>query len=384
MSISETMHGLTRSMSAFAPVASSRATLLVVLAILAFIVTAVVVAVILLPPQTKVVRRRKVRRVRRAVPVAESTSAKEVAAPTIPSAEASQPRRWRAFVPVLFWLVLVIGVFWATYAVTGTARYCGESCHLASRHVALAVRYPHGDCIDCHESGPISGMASRFRMAYSHQMGVRRIVSAPIDPARCTGCHRQLTKSTIVTRTGLKVSHTEILAGGRTCSDCHASVGHRRGSSLAVGMASCMGCHNGVKASRECRVCHRQGSPIASVAPLRKDSSFEYPAVRVANRNCARCHGTQTECIECHNGFVLPHPTVFVRGGHARVAAFGGKERCFKCHEIAWCGSGKCHHNFSAHNEKIWPREHQAGTSAQCGSCHLSWSGRGDFCRLCH
>jgi hypothetical protein len=81
---------------------------------------------------------------------------------------------------------------------------------------------------------------------------------------------------------------------------------------------------------------------------------------------------------------VLPHPVAFVQGGHARVAAFGGKQICLKCHTLAWCGGNKCHQGFSAHDEKTWRLGHQTGTSAPCGSCHMSWNGKGDFCKVCH
>jgi hypothetical protein len=67
------------------------------------------------------------------------------------------------------------------------------------------------------------------------------------------------------------------------------------------------------------------------------------------------------------------------------MAAFTGKEKCFKCHTLAWCGDDRCHHSFSAHNEKSWALGHQKGTSANCGSCHMSWKpANGDFCKVCH
>jgi hypothetical protein len=363
--------------------------LVIVLMVLGVLALAALATLVLMPAQRKVVRRRRVRRVRKAVVATLSTESVEQGSDADglidDGAAASSASAGRSvFITAVVWVVVCILVFVGTYLATGTNSYCGQSCHATDRHVALAVTHPHGQCIGCHESDPVTGLASRFRMAYVYQFEQVKVVSVPVDPARCIRCHRDVVRNVVHTSAGISVSHKAILAGGRTCSDCHAGVGHRRGRSFVGGMSSCMACHDGKSAPRTCTTCHSKGSPIASVSPKRSDSTFDYPAVRVANRDCARCHGAEKKCIACHNGFVLPHPTEFIRGGHARPAGFGGKERCFKCHSIAWCGSGRCHNAFSAHNEKTWSKGHQAGTSAQCASCHLSWNGQGDFCKLCH
>jgi len=363
--------------------------LVVALLVLGVLALAALATLVLLPAQRKVVRKRRVRRVRRAVAVPQSTASEpseddgsDADSSGLPTRLASPGRA--GLLTAIIWVIVCVLVFVGTYMATGTNRYCGQSCHVSDRHVALAVKHPHGTCVGCHESGPVTGLVSRFRMAYVYQFEQMKVVSVPIDPARCIRCHRDVRRNVVRTSAGITVSHAAILAGGRTCSDCHAEIGHRKGRSFVGGMSSCMACHDGKKAPRACTTCHSKGSPIASVSPKREDSTFDYPAVRVANRDCTRCHGSEKKCIACHNGFVLPHPTEFRRGGHARAAGFSGKERCFKCHSIAWCGSGRCHNAFSAHDEKAWVKGHQAGTSAQCASCHLSWSGNGDFCKLCH
>ena len=150
-------------------------------------------------------------------------------------------------------------------------------------------------------------------------------------------------------------------------------------------MSSCTVCHDGVTAASECEVCHADGSPLEVVRTVGSSAaSFPYSPVQVANRDCSRCHGSEEKCVDCHNGFVLPHPKEFLDGGHGRIAAFEGKNRCFKCHTIAWCGSGKCHHAFSPHDAGRWPTEHQTGTSKLCGSCHIAWDGEGNWCDVCH
>ena len=285
------------------------------------------------------------------------------------------------------WIALLVLTVVGVYRVTGTNQYCGETCHLKNPHVAKAVKINHARCIDCHESGPVSGLAARVRMAIaSRGRSGEKVTSVPIDAGQCLRCHAAVARETVKTKAGLKVSHKEILAGGRTCSDCHPDAGHVARKSIVGGMSRCTPCHDGVIATRSCETCHQGGSPITVANPTKKlHSAFDYgPAVRVANRNCARCHGAKKRCRDCHNGFVLPHPREFIQREHARLAAFSGKERCFKCHTIAWCGDHRCHNGFSAHDEATWPVRHQTGTSAQCGSCHIAWSGRGSFCDMCH
>ena len=363
----------------------------------AFVALVLLLVLAIMPAQRKVVRRQRVRRTRRAVAaggaVAQPAVAKpvpsEAAAASQDADEASTPSRsrrrvGRLLVPIV-WGVVVVAAFIATYVVTGSNQYCGRSCHVEDSQVVLAVENPHGDCIDCHEAGPVSGMVSRIRMAVAYSLSRETPGSVPVDPALCLRCHEDIEAATLETATGLRVSHSEILASGRTCSDCHDQTGHREGRSFVGRMSRCTGCHDGVIAQRECDTCHVGGSPVEAVRNGGVEGSkFDYPPVRVASRDCARCHGVDEACVDCHNGFQLPHPRRFVEHEHARIAAFDGKNRCFKCHSITWCGDSRCHHSFSAHDEKRWRVEHRDGTSKTCGSCHIAWDGRGDFCEVCH
>ena len=363
------------------------------LLIFAMIIVVIFVLVLLgvlalLPSQRKVVRKRTVRRVRRKITSEEQPveAAAVVAAAEPVSPEVTRNRRRVGLIATIVVLaVLVVGSFVAVYIVTGSNSYCGTTCHAKNSHVVVAVKTPHAKCIDCHEAGPISGSISRIRMAMAQAIGQPTVVSMPVDPNRCLKCHGDVTSATLKTKTGLIVSHKEILAAGRTCSDCHPNTGHTQNNTIAAGMSQCTSCHDGKTAKATCETCHVGGSPITAASPIRKAvSAFDYgPAVRVANRQCERCHGDEKECIACH-GLVLPHSAAFVSGGHARMAAFSGKDMCMKCHTLAWCGSGKCHNSFSAHSTGTWNVDHQTGTSEQCGSCHIAWDGKGSFCKVCH
>lgn len=355
-------------------------------AALALLIVVLLLVLLLMPSRRKIVRKRMVRVTRQAVaaqgvPEAASLESSEGEAPAAPPVRDGRWKRWG--VPAL-WGLIVFGAFMATYIVTGSNGYCGQSCHVEDPHVATAVENRHADCVDCHESGPVFGGVARLRMAIAYlRSGETTGSSLPVDPSRCLRCHEDVAEDTVETAAELRVSHKEILGGGRTCGDCHVDVGHREGRSLEGGMARCTACHDGTTADSACETCHVGGSPLAR--PRTVDSStstFVYPKVQVASRDCSRCHGGDRECVDCHNGFVLPHPSEFREGGHGRIAAFDGKERCFKCHSLEWCSS-RCHGAF-AHDSERWPKEHQTGTSATCGSCHPAWDGTGDWCDVCH
>ena len=368
---------------------SLRTVLIIALIAIGIIVACLVVAIAFLPKKRKVIRRRRVRRTRRLVaqPLAAGTAVAVSSKPAVSPATARSRRRLRTALWATAWVVIVALAFVAVYTVSGSNQYCGESCHATDPHVALAVKNHHAECVDCHESDPVSGIISRVRMALVRTPPDASVAETPVDPDRCLRCHGTVASNTVTTKAGLVVSHKEIIAGGRACSDCHSDVGHVSSTvAVAGGMSECTSCHDGKVAKRTCETCHVGGSPIAVASAAKKiRSSFDYgPAMRVANRDCARCHGPETECRACHNGLVLPHPAAFVQGGHARMAAFTGKQKCFKCHSLAWCGNDACHHSFSAHSETAWAKGHQQGTSEQCGSCHMSWKAPGDFCKVCH
>ena len=161
-----------------------------------------------------------------AVEDAQQRDGRGVAAPR--SRIAPLWKRWS--VPIV-WGAIVLVAFVATYVVTGSNAYCGQSCHVEDARVVTAVENEHADCIDCHESGPVSGGVARLRMAVTY-LAADEVTSSPVpvDPPRCLRCHRNIESETLDGPAGLRVSHKEILASGRTCSDCHRDVGHTAGS----------------------------------------------------------------------------------------------------------------------------------------------------------
>lgn len=359
-------------------------------AAVAVLVVLLLAVVVLMPRKRKVIRRRRVRVTRHtvaqqtAVPESQTEGLRQDEAPAEPDTGSPRGRK-PPLVPIVA-AIVVLAAFAATYVVTGLDAYCARTCHFGNTEVVSALETGHADCIDCHEGGPVSGAAARTRMVISYTLSAEE-TSAPttVDPAHCLDCHDDVAQSTVETKSGLRVSHREVLSSGLTCSDCHSRVGHGEPGSLLQGvMDRCVVCHDGATASRACDTCHLGGSPLAQPRTVDSSaSSFTYDPVLIASRDCTRCHGIDQECLDCHEGFLLPHPDEFREGGHAPIVAFDGKERCYKCHSLAWCGSD-CHQPFSPHDPERWPADHQSGTSATCGSCHTAWDGTGNWCDVCH
>ena len=213
----------------------------------------------------------------------------------------------------------------------------------SDRHVAFAVKDPHGRCIECHDR-------PRFRIGCASTHGTRA-VCAGRGGSRDSGRSRSLPAMSRghreCDREDQAADHRDPKGdpGGGRSSDCHAGVGHRKGTSTVGGMSRCTACHDGVVAKRTCETCHIGGSPITLPGEvMRATSAFDYaPTVRVANRDCSKCHGAQKTCRDCHNGLVSHIRRRSSTAVTPRCRPFGGKQKCFKCHTMVWCGSGECH-----------------------------------------
>lgn len=353
--------------------------LVLVTLVLAAIVLILFILVLFMPAKRKVLVKRRVRVARRVIDPSDSAAR---AVPTATESAADPLRRRKALTVPTVAAAVVLLAFIAAYVVTGSNRYCALSCHAKAPGVTTAFERPHADCVDCHEAGPLSAVVVRTRMLAVYAVsGASNTSPVPVDPSRCLRCHKTILRENVV-RSRVRMSHEAVISGGFTCSDCHEGTGHSRAVSSEGRMDRCVPCHDGKRAANKCATCHVGGSPLARRRTV-ETARMTYNPVQVANRDCTKCHGLNKRCMDCHNGLLMPHPEAFRTGGHAKLAAFDRKERCYKCHSLAWC-SRKCHHDFSAHDEKEWRKGHQNGTSAQCGSCHIAWDGKGNWCDVCH
>lgn len=318
----------------------------------------------------------------------ESASAEELppSESDAPEHESGTPRR-RPDKRQLFVGLLVFGItLVATYALTGTAGFCADSCHAKSEAAESAAVDAHVSvsCGACHEAGGLLGvpanLAWRFECLGAQLTGYG-VASRPVPAQRCLGCHEAILGEVLENEErGIRMEHAAPLAAGMSCEDCHDRAGH--GTGLSAGMNPCLRCHDGQLASAECALCHT-GDPTGAAV-----SERVFPKVVVANRDCGACHDLAS-CDACH-GTRMPHSDTFVAYAHAREAAFDRKESCFVCHERSDCGA--CHASWDMghgatpaerladHRQKM----DRAGLLGQAGcTCHNHNPYR-NYCAICH
>ena len=110
------------------------------------------------------------------------------------------------------------------------------------------------------------------------------------------------------------MSHAEVIAAGQPCTKCHTRMGHRK-QSYTQAMSPCITCHDTRTASAECTTCHSTDPLLATVSADSTETvgsgEMTYPAVRAANRNCAR--------MSRHEEAVRSMPRRSPHASHARV-----------------------------------------------------------------
>ena len=302
---------------------------------------------------------------------------------------------WAA-IAIVSAVVLVV----ALGATTASPVMC-TTCHATTSHgeaKKAQVADPHGRvaCVRCHEpSGWLGSLTIEvpgrlLHMATGWQEGARPAAYGVVTASACKGCHRAaIVKTTLDDARGVRMSHKEPIKAGAQCRDCH-TLDTGVISSVTVGMAPCLACHDGKRQSVECKLCHVKDVSVATRSHV-NPAKLEGRSL-IATPDCGGCHNQVKECDPCHGGVRMPHTGVFKWWGHARAGAkdmwFNNGQACAKCHTAQRRPCTKCHMFFPtpAHGTS-WSWEHQQSTSAAaCDSCHGNKAyvkGR-NFCELCH
>jgi len=270
-------------------------------------------------------------------------------------------------------------------------------------------------CVSCHRSPGADGYIVQV-FDYLRWLGRFTIskndegsYDAQVANSSCLGCHKGITKETVA-RWSVRVRHSDFLAKGARCVDCHNGIAHDKALAIVrePSMDKCVMCHDNKTASADCGLCHtNEASPTTRKMPeeiIRVDTQ--------PMRNCRGCHpqDNKSECVKCH-GLEMPHPREWVRrvqsepNDHARPG-FLNKKLCMRCHKFdetlapvahaidsvyrreIFCN--RCHNYTSPHGStERWLKMH--GPIAQgrvisdnqrCGICHDSSFER--KCSTCH
>ena len=318
-------------------------------------------------------------------------------------AEAGAPTRVMSWLTVASIVVLTVAAVWVIAGVTTASADVCLSCHSDSVHADAGSGDPHAEtpCVSCHESGgQVARATVNLVTRVQHVIHGRTESTStagygvPAASDACARCHHRQISGTYVNRTqGVRVSHKEPLEAGAQCVDCHA-LDAGVVSSVTVGMAPCLRCHDGKTAKAECSVCH-VGDPSGAIRSTVTTGTMA--SELVPNPQCDGCHEDMTACDACH-GIAMPHPWEFGVYGHARDAAIeiwnnGSAKTCTKCHYPGRrdCQQSGCHRApFPSHPSPAWRTLHQratwSGAQTAC-SCHRwnPWDHDGMlYCQICH
>lgn len=304
-------------------------------------------------------------------------------APETESAKTKRRRKAIRRTPPLVIVLIALAAVASTYWMTGQDYVCIDACHAEAPAVASADKDVHRaqSCASCHEErlplGAVDNTAQRLRMGVAFLADSEVGGGVPVSGTRCLGCHEKVTRGVLTSKERyVRMSHAEPVDAGIACTECHGRAGHAA-TPVAVSMNRCLPCHDDETASSACATCH-VGDPGRT---RRAVSEIVYPQVEVSRKDCGGCHAQDT-CDACH-GTRMPHPDAFIEGGHAKPAAFEGKQSCFRCHQEWECND--CHMPFATGHAANWKTEHAKSPRDASCACHAPRNERTtSFCVRCH
>ncbi len=223
--------------------------------------------------------------------------------------------------------------------------------------------FPHAQhaaetaCTDCHANAPTSTQAGDNLL--------------PTDLTVCQNCHDAADLPPSFAPVDRRLNFTHELHVGRLnqeCTHCHTGAA-QEGSSPRPAMATCMACHNGQAAPRDCEVCHQ--TPRTALRPASHQPGWQREHGRVArldDTSCVPCH-TVNDCQECHEG-----------GALVDLASQGGKQLA-AAPELSGA-SGQTVRRIHGLNFRFLHGLEARGKTSDCAECHAA-EGE-DFCAECH
>ncbi|MDH4156209.1 MAG: hypothetical protein OEW00_02895 [candidate division Zixibacteria bacterium] len=283
------------------------------------------------------------------------------------------------------------------------------------------------ECITCHAAIPSSTTADDRNFP---SMDVCAECHDVEDDEGCGQCHRDPDNPSPASRIRPSVlfDHKRHLDPKTGCRSCHGPSGESEEISPMPGKPLCMDCHDGLRATRDCHVCHADKTSLADIHPIGwrhqhaeqatlkpdwcrtchqqevyciechqgdnqtgniHDLNYRYThglEAQGKETDCIRCHDRRTFCSDCHereNRMPLAHSTLGWRidhGGAARIDI----ENCASCHEVddPTCARTGCHSDADGVRGTD-PRIHSAGLNRF--DSHGPWhSDNGYFCYACH
>lgn len=257
-----------------------------------------------------------------------------------------RPVFWLSFLGLVFIIGLVIGI---PYYITSQNQYC-STCHSMETYYKTWQNSTHANtaCLVCHVEPGFKNQAYHFirttRELYTNLVGAGEERSpyyqAPSN-AVCFTCHTQYRD--ISASGDLIIPHGQhVKMQGLKCIDCHKYLVHFKNpeGKNTPSMTICYKCHDGKKATKECRACHtKKAYPVSHKDPTFMENHGTM--AQTQGKECAKCHAwTPGYCTECHLKRPASHDGIAFRSTHSERAAVR-QQGCYVCHGKAFCKN--CH-----------------------------------------
>jgi len=223
------------------------------------------------------------------------------------------------------------------------------------------------ECSSCH-----AGIAKSERSSDNNLGKMEACYACHDKKLDCKTCHLEKSEpysAFKAPKRELNFSHQQHVTDLKMkCETCHTTIatkGYTNVSGLPT-MESCMSCHDGVQAGKDCRTCH---TDIRFIKPA--DHAFDFVRTHkqvVASNgdaNCKMCHAEET-CQQCHAGGNLEKIKHNDFGTSATNQAGGNNNLLLShVHSLDYVSV----HRFDA-----------KAKTKECQSCHETES----FCVQCH
>lgn len=200
-------------------------------------------------------------------------------------------------------------------------------------------------CVECHVEPGVNGFlsfASRSIPAFYSQLAEGPRTTNLFGPPRKAACQKCHTGYRSVSPGGDLLiphrAHVDVLK--MECVACHKDLVHslnKRGYNRPD-METCLTCHNGDRATRECVKCHTRKQTPPSHA---EKGWLQNHGAAADSKTCGTCHDwTPDYCAECHarrpsshvGNWKKGHGAAAERRGQGCVVCHGGEKFCKRCH----------------------------------------------------
>ncbi|WNG16739.1 cytochrome c3 family protein [Cystobacter fuscus] len=330
--------------------------------------------------------------------------------------------------------LVVAGLAWAA-----TANERSLAIYPAQR---IPVRFDHkqhleagAECTSCHDSARTSAsvkdrnLPGHEECETCHDLDAAKKGAKTDPPSACNVCHPGFDATVHLAPpkldappANLNFNHQLHVQKKVDCATCHGAMTDVQ---LATRqqlpkMATCLKCHDGHQAPKECGACHlKQPSgrlqltfPSGILRPMQGDPlgldhgpRYEFNHGNRASMDrgtCLSCH-TESYCQTCHdalqkplsvhpNDFITLHPVQARQDSTRCSSCHRAQSFCAACHERSGVGQNsdrslrarnvKVHPDYNAWVEVPGPQHHGVAASRDmqsCVSCH-----REESCLTCH